>query len=425
MRKFRLFFLVLILVLSGAGNALAEGFALYEYSARGVALGGGLVARTPDASSQAYNPAVIARLDGVNLMAGLTAITTGGDMDWKDGGASGSTSMKDAKWFIPHAYYTQKIGEGMVLGVGEYTRYGLGFEYPKNWPGNQNVYEISLTSFSVAPTLAFRATDKLSMALGLEVMHGSMDIKKRVNNPMAGGGQLDVSMSDMTDTKPGFNASLHYQFNDQWAAGLTYRSPIRAKLEGDVKFSNAGMPDAVFAGLQAMGYRNGSVSTAVTLPDSVSAGLAWMPTPGFSLEFGAVYTRWSTFDSLDFNMPNGLPVSENKKAWENVWRLNLSAEWQALDWLALRASYVYDESPMSEEYEDYLIPTNDRHIFSLGAGFQWQALTLDVAYGFIYAIGRDYNEDTRVHPDYNTHTLDSEAKPDPTHVLSLSLGYKF
>ena len=44
----------LALVLAFSGVARAEGFALYEYSARGIALGGAVVARgNPDASAVA------------------------------------------------------------------------------------------------------------------------------------------------------------------------------------------------------------------------------------------------------------------------------------------------------------------------------------------------------------------------------------
>lgn len=410
MLKILLRLAMVVCVTASAAYAHAEGFALYEYSARGVALGGAMVARAPDASAVAHNPALMTRLPGINLMAGVTSVSPSGKMGWKDGSGSGATKMKDLTWYIPHVYYTDQLSDSVYLGVGEFTRYGLGFEYPKDWKGNLNVYEVGLTTFSISPNIAVKANDKLSFSMGMEFMYGTLDIKKRqelVKGVPAS--TADVRMTDMDDVGVGFNLGLHYQFNEQWAVGLTYRSQISAKLEGDAKID-----------LVANGARmySGDVYTKVTLPDSVSFGVAWTPRPDFSLELGAVWTRWSTFDSLDFQM-EGRPLAENPKDWKNVWRLNAGAEWQALDWLALRAGYVFDQSPMTSRYEDYLVPTDDRHIFSAGLGFKWSTWTVDFAYAYIHAIGREYDENK------DLGVLDSKADASTTNVFSLSVGYRF
>ena len=97
----------------------------------------------------------------------------------------------------------------------------------------------------------------------------------------------------------------------------------------------------------------------------------------------------------------------------------MGVEYDALDWLTLRAGYVFDQSPMTERYEDYLVPTDDRHIYSFGVGFKWEAWTLDLSYAYIDAIGRSY----RANPE--TNVLRSKADASSTNVFSLSLGYCF
>lgn len=412
-----------LLFFSQNGVAQAEGFALYEYSARGIALGGSMMARKPDASVVAYNPAQITRLEGGHVMAGVSSISPKGKMRWTDGdGNKGSSKLKDLHWFIPHAYYTQQLSDDWFFGIGEFTRFGLGFEYPHEWPGNENIYEVALTTFSINPNIAWKATDQLSLAAGVEIMYGSLDLKKRaapLRDDYGLDNQMDINMRDMEDVGYGFNLAAHYQFSDQWAVGLQYRSPIKAKLEGDVEFSNVNIPSMFYQGIAARGYRDGSTSTKVTLPDSVAGGIAWTPVPEFSIEAGAVWTRWSTFDKLDFSMPHGLDKAKNPKDWKDVWRFNVGAEWQALDWLTLRAGYVFDESPMTSKYEDYLVPTADRHIFSGGFGVQWQDWTVDFAYAYIYPRGRHYNANG------GTHTLDSQSDASSTRIFSLSVGYEF
>ena len=82
-------------LLMSANIAHSEGFALYEYSARGVALGGAMMARKPDASAVAYNPALLTRLPGTHAMVGVTVVSPSGKMDWKDDNRRGTTELRD------------------------------------------------------------------------------------------------------------------------------------------------------------------------------------------------------------------------------------------------------------------------------------------------------------------------------------------
>ena len=52
----------------------AAGYGIYEWSARGNALGGAMVARDADPSAVAYNPAAITDLPGDQFQLGFTAV---------------------------------------------------------------------------------------------------------------------------------------------------------------------------------------------------------------------------------------------------------------------------------------------------------------------------------------------------------------
>lgn len=113
-----------------------------------------------------------------------------------------------------------------------------------------------------------------------------------------------------------------------------------------------------------------------------------------------------------------MPTSESKKDWKDTWRLNFGAEYQLLDWMAVRAGYIYDQSPMTEEYEDYLVPTDGRHIYSTGLGFTWEAWGLDLAYAYIDANGRSYE----ARPGSGV----SKSKAyGHSNLFSLSISYEF
>ena len=441
MSKVKLYALLAALgcMLGTASSATAEGFGLYEYGARGLGLGGAMMARKPDASAVAFNPALLTRLPGIHAMAGVTAVSPTGKMDWQEkDGTRGTTELRDSVWGIPHGYYTHQINEDWFFGIGEFTRYGLGFEYPHDWPGRFNIYQVSLISGSLNPVMAWKATEQLSLAAGVEIVYVNLDLKKRIKREFSGTGgsfmEVDSNIQNADAWGVGMNVAAHYQFNDQWAVGMQYRSQVRVHAYGDAEFTYLGIkgPAAGNAALNAMAlagynqaFKDGTAHATVILPDSFSAGIAWTPIPELSIEAGAIWTRWSTFRSLNINLPDKMAPnnkSHNSKHWDDVWRINVGVEYDVLDWLTLRAGYVWDQSPMTEKFEDYLVPTGDRDIYSAGVGFRWDAWTLDLAYAFINPKSRSYKNDQ---VDGGTWTVKSKTRDAYTQLLSVSLGYTF
>ena len=415
-----------VVFMAMAGTACAEGFALYEYSARGVALGGAVMARKPDASAVAYNPALIARLPGIHLQGGVAAIAPSGKMETEENGVSESTALKSSTWLIPSLYYTHQISDDFTFGVGEFSRFGLGFEYPHDWPGRRNVYEVNLKTMSINPNIAWAVTDKLSLAAGPEFVYVNMDLKKRAVRQLGpfGNMEVDSNIQAAEDWGLGFNIAGHYQFNEQWAVGVQYRSQVQVTARGDVEYTLVGTPASPMGkALAQRGYNqnfhDGDAHATVVLPDSVAGGISWTPIPELSFEAGAVWTRWSTFKSLRIHLPEPINISESHKDWKDTWRLNFGVEYEPLDWLTLRAGYVYDRSPMTSQFEDYLVPTDDRSIYSVGVGFHWDQWTVDLAYAFIDANNRYYSERTA------DGVLDSRTRDTVTDIFAVSLGYAF
>jgi long-chain fatty acid transport protein len=416
--------LAVLLLLAIQGTAFAEGFALYDYGARGSALGGAMLARKPDASAVAHNPALLTQLPGKRAMLGLTAIATSGHVNWTVNGQDGRTNIKDLVSPVPHAYYTQQINDDWFLGIGEFSRFGLGIGYSSNWPGRFNVYDGSTLTASVNPVVAWKATNKLSLAVGAEFLYATLDMRKRVEVPVAPGVsfEVDSNIRDADDLGLGFNLAAHYQFNDQWAIGLQYRSPIRITAEGDVSFAYKGPDVPQLKDAFHQNFKNGTVKTTVTLPDSLAGGIAFSPTPDISLEVGAIWTRWSSYDSLDIHMPEDMPTSRNPTKWKDSWRITAGLEYEALDWLTLRAGYSWEESPMSGRYADYTIPTNGRQTYAVGLGFHNEDWSVDVAYMYVQCQPRHYR-DNPVQTG-GTGTIDSSGTV-YANEIALSIGYKF
>lgn len=82
--KNKLIVLGVLCVLSLPQAAGAEGFAINEWSAEGVAMGGARMFAEGDAANVAYNPASITKVDGEAFKASLTYISPHGEYDLYD-----------------------------------------------------------------------------------------------------------------------------------------------------------------------------------------------------------------------------------------------------------------------------------------------------------------------------------------------------
>ena len=406
---------VLLAFFVSAENVSAAGFALYEWGARGTSMAGTMIGRADDPSAVAYNPAGITQLEGIQTMVGLSVVTPGSKIE-----TPGETTKVKKNFFTPpHAYLTYQMTDKAWLGLGLYTRFGLGTEFDKDWPGRYNNQFTKVQSLSFNPNIAYKLTDSLSLALGAEVMWFDLYRENAVDVSRAQIRDFDVDAKLDGDSYGfGGNIALHYKPSDTWAFGLTYKSRVKQTVKGDAKFKNSPVPGVLF--------ENTSVKGDITLPDSFSAGVMFRPYEKLTLEANAIYTLWSTYDELKIKFGDplvpGLPgsdVSQIDKKWNDVWRFQLGAEYNLNQLIDLRLGYVYDQIPDRDKYADYMTPTNDRHIITTGVGFSWESLTLDISYSYLWFGNRKID----ARPD--DYILDSKFKDGYTHLTGVSLTYRF
>ena len=274
-------FCLAICLLASASVVQAGGFALYEWSTRGVAMGTTGYAQGIDASVIATNPALMTQIPGKDVHAGATMISPQSSVI-----LDGHKSKTKAKVFtVPHAYYSQQMesNENVWLGVGMFTRFGLGTHYDDNWQGRGSLQYVDVESVSLNPNVAFKFNDHLSVAVGAEVLKGAFDLQKTINIG------TDRIVSFHTDGIGfGGNIGLHYQFDDQWAAGFTYRSPMHLATTGSGQNEVTGASSTTEQGLSA------------TLPSSYTLAASYKPTDNWVLELDTVYTRWEVTDKIEY-----------------------------------------------------------------------------------------------------------------------------
>ncbi len=412
MRK-PLFLLCLVLVpLLLPLHAHASGYAVYEWSARGTALGGAMVARDADPSSVAYNPANITDLPGAQVQVGATAIKPSATMDFKSPAVQ-DREFSDAIWGLPTAYYTQQLNDHYWFGFGVFSRVGLGTDYSggDSWAGRYNCSYAGIQSLTFNPNLAMKFSDQFSLAVGVEATYLRFMYKSTLQPPV--NVEQDI---DADGWAYGLNAGARYKPYDWLAFGLAWRSQIDLKVNGDVDFSQKGAVPAP---------ASGDISGTEPLPESITFGVMVKPMDRLSLEADVVWTRWSAYESLTMNYDPPLmgvyPTVSKKKDWNDTWRFQFGAEYALTDSVDLRAGYVYDQSPVNGSYEDFAVPCSDRQIVTVGAGWKVdQNWVVDVFYGYLWMTDRHY--DARP-ADYIYDEVEREDAH--AHMAGLSVTYKF
>ena len=391
-------------LLVSAVGAQAAGFALYETSTRGVAMGGATMGQYNDASAVYANPALITDAEKPSLLFGLALVNPSMDIELQTP-AGCNTYKPEDKWFPPpFAYYAQKMSDSLWLGVGVFTPYGLGVEHSNAWPGRFASVETEITTLELNPNIAWKVNDSLSLALGLEVIY--FDITLTRNVPV-----LDRLLYIQADAVGyGANAALSYKLTDTLGFGLVYRSEVREELEDTAKVRGTPYGSGVWENL--------------TLPQSVAFGLNYSGVEKWNFGLVATWTGWHSYDNLTLHFDPPLfgttPAAGADKKWNDVWRFGAGAEYQFSDTSFIEFGYVFDCDPINLDYADYLLPPGDRHILSAGIrtmiSDNWE-----MGIAFAKIILRDEKIDARpAQGVYQTKFKDGESN-----VYAIQLSRKF
>lgn len=361
----------------------AEGFAINEWSAEGVAMGGARMFAEGDAANVAYNPASITKVEGEAFKVSATYISPHGEYDLYDVAdtliESGTNRVHFG--FAPGTYYVKKLNDKDWFGIGAFSRFAMVSEFERNSQVSTNAFLSRLDGVSVTPTFAHKFDDKWSAAIGAEVNYVRLTMEKNA------GWDDNYGSLIPTHTKGesyalGWNAAANYAFDDKNEIGVVYRSRIKHSMEADFNAYN------IMAGSTNIGNRNGDAYGEVTLPESWHIGYNHKFNDKTRVELNAVRTNWSTYDALNINVsgtgvPNFDRVHASPKNWEDGWRYAIGVEHKLSDKYTLMAGFAYDESSIPYDGGDFMVPTGNRKTYSIGARYNDKDQTVALALGWM------------------------------------------
>ena len=368
------------------GMASAQVPRIQGQGAAASAMSNAFAAQADNPSALHYNPAGMTQLHGFQLMAG--ALISGGSTDFTS--PTGVTARGDRNgsvaWPPPaHTFITANLKDLGLTALGDLSA-GIGLTVPfgslTRWP-NDGPFRTA-TTFStlplldIKPTLAYKATENLSLGLGADIytfsgLVGEGHVEKQFISPGApafplapAGSKIELSGKD---TAAGFNASLLYtalrNANGKPLAniGIVYRSQATLHLSGVLLANGAKVSDA---------------SATLVLPQIITGAIAIWPVRTsereWKLEMDVDYVGWKSVRNLDVMLGNSVTIAQPQN-WRSTYAVMLGTEYKWLvleslpNWeVALRAGYTNQQNHMPDLTYDPGIPSSDLHIVGGGIG---------------------------------------------------------
>lgn len=379
-------------VLLAPQTAGAEGFAINEWSAEGVAMGGARMFAEGDAANIAYNPASITKVEGEAFKQSAVYISPHGKytLENKDGSIEPGQNVVHAAW-VPGGYYVKQINDKEWFGIGAYTRFGMISEFERNSTAATNAFFSKLVGVSVTPTYAHKFDKKWSAAVGAEINYVGLDLEKN----LAPNGMMPTH-TEGESYALGWNAAANYAFDEKNEIGVVYRSKIKHSMEADFNLYSP------------KGTISSDAYGEVTLPDSWSIGYNHKFDDKTRVEINGTWTGWSSYDALNIYI-DGMQPSLNPKNWSDGWRYAIGIEHKLSDKYSLLAGFAYDESSIPYDGGDFIVPTGDRRTYSIGAQYHDKDQTLAMTLGWMDIGGLDF-AGGQTDGYSSAHTYDNYAK---------------
>ena len=407
-----------------SSHGFASGFALNEQSisAMGTSFAGRSSA-ADDASTVFGNPAGMARLKRDEVSVGAAVIHAKSDIRHASGSspAGALAGSNDGDMVpttgVPMGYFVKPLDDKVAFGLGIYAPFGLMTDYENGFQGRYYANKSYVRVITIQPTLSYRFNDQLSVGFGPTFNHIEGELSSSLLNPLSPGRNDGEVRVKGDDTAVGFNAGVLYEFSPRTRAGLTYHSRVKYELEGDTRVSASG----ALAGLSGK-Y---DASLDLTTPESVDLSITHDLTDALTLHLGSTWTRWSRFKEIRVEndaatLPANLSTIVEEQNWHDTWAHAIGLSYRVSPQWTLRTGIAVDQSPINNTDRSPRVPSGDRTIFSLGAGWSpTQDMTIDVAYSYLQEETVDVNHQSSTRGSYSARYKNS------AHGLGASLSYRF
>ncbi len=371
-----------------SGGAEASGFGIPEGSVAGLALANAMVANPEELGAMEYNPAAMGFLAHSAVSLGAKDFAP----DLKVTTASGKhDSRAEDNVFIPDLHGLFKIGDRWNLGLGVSAPFGLETSWPVGTfpalsqsipvapgvslpPGLFHPTQSKLVLAQVAPSIAYKVSDNLSVSAGVDYF----------NAPRVALNTGFVKIEGDGDAW-GWNLGVMYR-TGPLSLGASYHAATTLRVDGNYIAHPA---------LAPLGIVSQAAKADLDLPSRLQLGVRYAFSEHLAAEFDWTRTGWSDFDALAVTSKvNGATLARNVNHWDDANAYRLGLTWQVTPAAQLRLGYAYDETGQGNDHLTARIPDADRQLFSIGGAYAFgQGWELEVGYMYVLLADRNFRGD--------------------------------
>lgn len=402
-----------LMLVAFSGTAAAAAFQLWEQNASGLGTAyAGSAAVADNASTIFFNPAGMTKLQGVQVSAGVAAI--GPSFELKNGSATlagapltGGNSGDAGGWAaVPNAYLSWKLAPQWSVGIGLSAPFGLSTKYDDSaWIGRFHSLKSEIKTVNVNPSVAYQLSDRV--ALGFGVNYQKIDAEMTSLTPLG-----TVSQLKGDDAAWGWNAGALFTLSPAMRVGVSYRSAIDYKVEGN----------------QTVGVTVIPAYAKIKLPDTFILSVWQQVSDRWEAMGDLSYTNWSTVGTLNvISKASGAPLpapNPERFGYKDSWRFAYGAAYKASDAWKVKFGIAYDRTPTTNADRSARVPDNNRIWLSLGG--QWKPSkdsALDFGYAYLYLKDPEINQ-VKNFGGANTAILRGKYE-DSAHILGIQYSQGF
>ena len=382
--KSRVIYFTQALCLASVAVHAAETLSVVPDSAQALGIVGGRYANLSDASAVRVSPANIMQIQKSELL--LNTAAWNGNISLMQN--SGQNVKMNKPWVFPASmYFVQPIIDGRLsFGLGVSTPYGMAASYPQNMTGGIRYalpYSTNLLTVDITPAVAVKVTENLSVAVGMDIMYA--DLKMRQFYPwgalVPGAPEGDIQVHGQGWGLGGY-AGINYTVAKRHRFALVGRLPVKVNLHGD--FRSTSMPGALAGAFSP----NSSFDSSMTFPGSISVGYGFDVTDQFTIGFDFKWTQNSSTHNLPLLIGSNQPLLGGATSaifnWQNSIDVGTGMTYRLNENWVVRGGYLFSENSQPQASYTPSAPANDRHIFSLGVGWQGKTRGVDLTYAYVY-----------------------------------------
>ncbi|MBO7244561.1 MAG: transporter [Alphaproteobacteria bacterium] len=395
-------------------GAEAAGYHLSEYTTTGLGRSfAGVGVMGDDYSAIGFNPAGMQYNAKSGGQTGLTMVSLHTDYKGSVGPEtdalsvavkSPNTHVKTGRGHtrptrvLPNIFAQHKMNDRMTFGIGAYVPYGLATDYDDGWFGETHAGLSEVSAVNVSPALSYQVTDTFALGAALNIQHISARLTSATTSPspdprIPGALTFDGVTNNLEgdDVGVGYTIGATFTPRKDVRLGVSYRSKIKHKLEGDLKLTGVSQAQSMVAAAsgKSLGNGNQDIFTKITTPEVVLFSGAWDFNKCFTLTGTARWTRWSQFDDLDiYSKKTGAGISKTNENWKNTWYYAVGLDYRRNQNWTFRTGIGYDETVIkSPEYRTARIPDGRRVLTSLGVSYKKNNWQIDAGYMHIFIHG--------------------------------------